>query len=297
MRSVTSIFYIMFALIFTTHALNLTNKEEILKASFSESTNANGGLSKKSVTASTAYNSSYFNVSYTCPTGWTITTFDSTPNSFSLTISKPLRSNVYISGKRFATALEASYYNDVSLFTTAKIAFNNSNDKMPAIYSLWDTTYSTGIKSAGINMKYAIDTNNQFQNQCFNVSESKSNYQHEIWCFTTVSDYTANSAEYSQHWFNVTFESTTLAKQAADELRSYQPFVLTNNTIRVSADQQKQLKLDLFDLLGKHIANIYNSEAGRQSVINLDNTTYAPSNYLIKASTTNGSTYYKVFIK
>lgn len=297
MRSIITICTIIFSLIPSVDAIDSMSKEELLRAGLFESTNTNKGLAKNASPTATSYNSSYFNVSYTCPTGWTITAFDSTPNTFSLTVTKSLRSNIHINGRRLTTTFEASAYNYVSLFTTAKIAFNASNGKMPGIYSIWDTTYTTGINSVGINMKYALDANNVYQSQCFNASESKSNFQHEIWYFTTVSDYVANNTEYSQHWLNLTFGTTALSKQVAVASMPSNPFVLTNNTLKVTADQQKQLKLDLFDLLGKRIMNIYNSGAGQQNVINLDNAISAPSNYVIKATTTNGSTYHKVFIK
>jgi hypothetical protein len=280
--------------------INASNQDELNRSLLSGMPFINSidnGLSKKAAPTATSYVSSYFNVSYTCPSGWTITAFDSTPTGFSLTVTKSLMTNIHIQGRKFLTATEAQNYNNRTCFITAKVAYNASNGKMPGIYSIWDTSYISGISSVGINLKYAMDVNNIYQSQCHNASESFSIYQQEYWYFTTISDYSANNVEYSQHWMNLNFYNTTMAKQASSKIPSTQPFEIVNNTLLLTVDQQKSLKLDLFNLIGQKIRNIYNSEIATEKAINLNGAVSASSNYLLKATTPNGSNYYKIFIK
>jgi hypothetical protein len=255
----------------------------------------NNGLAKKQVISATSYSSNYFNVDYICPAGWTITGFDSSASQATLVVTDAASSTVIISCHKFDSPAIALLWNQSTCFSTGLIAYRSSNEysgKMPGIYNMWDTTYiASEIHATSINLKYRFDEATIiYLSQCHNTSESFSIYQHEYFLFTSADDYEANSSEYSQHWFNLTFKSLTSGLAPA-------PIVLNkqNNDLRligdrviINSDEQRKIKASVFDLLGRNITtfskttNIGSMPGGQ---------------YLIRAISNNEARCYKMSVK
>jgi hypothetical protein len=199
---------------------------------------------------------------------------------------------------RFATAAEAGYYNNRCTFQATKLAFDSSSGKMPEVFAIWDTSAEPGISSAGMILKYAPDTNLAYRRQTFSASESFSIYQHEMRYFTTLEDYDLNKTAYYQHWtFMSVADTTTSSGLPLSKAAAGRPFAIAGNTLFISRDQQRRLKLDLFDLLGRRAARVFDSARESATAVDLDKSTSASSSYILKATTPEGSVGCKVLVK
>jgi len=199
---------------------------------------AYSSLAKKSSSnlALTSYSSAWFNIQYTCPTGWTITDTTNTGNMFmELTVSNPnLIATITISAAKMNTITEASELGSWYCFGFAYNTYRvNASLYMPAINEIVDTIV-TGVnfKNLQVMASYASGAYTVVGSVC---TEAKDSSCIEFEYYTSVSDNLINSPSYLQNWNNVSFYSpTSLSKQQSiNALAIIKPTLLKENSVDI----------------------------------------------------------------
>lgn len=222
---------IMVTLIFS---IGLANRQDFPAIGIPE---AYSSLPKKTASnlSLKAYSSAWFNIQYTCPTGWTITDTTNQGNMFiHLTVTSPdYLATISLSAVKMNTAIEATYWGGFGCFTTAVIANKSSYPYMPGIYAAMDTLWSNGVRYKGIQIKFnssaGYNTIGTTYTGSMDCSAICFNY------YTSISDYDKNSDSYLLHWKNFVFYSSTILskQQGLNELSIIKPNLLRENKVDV----------------------------------------------------------------
>lgn len=193
---------------------------------------------KKSELALTSYSSANFNITYTCPTGWTISQIDTVNSGGEVQLT--IQSNNYlpqilVASSNFALNIYAQNYARAVGFATIGIAYNNSQGYMPGIYFYYDTSYSNGLSEHEVQVKENSSTGSYTEViTCF--SEVMNYTCHTVLYFATLADFNTNSSVYLQHWKNTTFFNSALVKQTENGML---------------ANKNEVFKKGNFDVLGR----------------------------------------------
>jgi hypothetical protein len=151
-------------------------------------------LAKAGALTSTTYYSTYYNMDFKCPTGWTITSVDSTADRILLNVAKTGRNSVLVYGSRFATPTEAVYRDSYATFLGVRTAFGASSvsDEAPLVYAAFDTTVS-GLHVSYVQLEYETAGGTRIYDL---ISGSRSTFSHFVAYSASLSDYDANYEDY-----------------------------------------------------------------------------------------------------
>jgi hypothetical protein len=198
-------------------------------------------LRKTSALTATSYTSTYFNVKFTCPSGWTIANFDSTTSRVTFNVVKSGRNNVVVYVTRNATATEATLRDSWSLNSAIGAVWKVSYET-PAIAFYLDTTLSD-LHVTYAQLEYSL---NGTTKRIYDVS-SASTGTGALMSFyaTTLSDYNANGADYDAVGAGLDFNTYTpvqplLAKGASG-------VTIRGNTVL----NPGELKIEFLDAIGR----------------------------------------------
>jgi hypothetical protein len=163
-------------------------------------------LAKTGALTATSYVSTYFNVNFTCPSGWQITAFDSSATTAILTVSKSGRNSVLVYLTRHATATEARYMDSYATFMAVRITYGSSID-YPVVRTAFDTT-SEPMHLSYVQVDYTLSGNVA---RVYDLASASSGIHGQFVAYSaTLADYNANHADYDAIWDGLNFNTVSV---------------------------------------------------------------------------------------
>ena len=171
-------------------------------------------LSKSGALTATSYTSTYFNMTFTCPSGWTISNFDSTASTVTFKVNKTGRQSVTVFGSRMTTATEARLMDSHAIASAIKAVYPASQAS-PSVASFADTSAS-GVHVGYVNLDYDASGSSRVYDM---ITASTGIYSQFVAYSVTLSDYNSNYADYDAISDNIDFVTTVgvakaMSKQA-----------------------------------------------------------------------------------
>ena len=251
------------------------------------------GLNKASAVLSlTSYVNAGLNLSYTCPSGWTITSIDTGVGYAFLTVTKPGYYNIGISAFIWSSETVANYYNFVTSHSNIKICYRATNGFMPGVYNIFDTTYaSTAITTTNSKIKYSTSsTSAVYTNVGVTCSENLGVYQHEIYYYLPATEFTNNDTEYAKNWINLSFNdySTPTLPKAFVSAAPARMMTVKGGVVSITATEHQNIKLDLYNVLGCRVAKVFSGDAMQQNTFDLNGTMPSNQVYFVKLKSEKG---------
>lgn len=264
--------------------------DKFLNSKLENNTRSNVLFKNSATQAVYSYRSTYFNVNYTCPSGWSITSVDTTPDTYFLTVQRPAYYDILVFGSRCETSREAKFFNYSSNYASIKVCYNGSQGKMPGVYDIFDTTYATSnITMVRSKIKYYKTSTTSYTDIGVTYTENLGIFQHGILYMVPITEYTNYDTSYTKSWFNLLFadyknigiERTVLAKTSSNIMTT------ANGIATLTLADQQQVKLDLYNIQGRKLAKIFDGEL--QGTNSFDINQYFPSNqtYFLLMKTNN----------
>lgn len=166
--------------------------------------------SASAVVSQSQYSSANYNVSFTCPAGWTITAIDSVANRVLLNVSKTGRNSVLIYVTKHATADEAVYWDAYSTWLGVRTAYGASTTA-PYVMVATDTL-AAPYHLSYVQLEYDVQAGTRVYDL---VAASKGVFSQFVAYSATAADYDANSADYDAIWDGMNFYDDVVPIQGA----------------------------------------------------------------------------------
>jgi mRNA-degrading endonuclease HigB of HigAB toxin-antitoxin module len=211
-------------------------------------------LNKQASESLTSYSNSSYNIKYTAPSGWSFISPSTGDNGVSLHVTSPYYSPTIIIAVFNRDNEDAAYRIGPSLcFNTTSFCYKRQISKAPLVYACIDTILPDGNHYASIEIKYLDD----YSIIAVTYSLHYGRYVQYLSYMTTVADYEQNKNVYLQHWNNIEWYSPTLLKNNNSSLPAHSTLSISNNNVNVQLEKQQQIKLELFNLQGQLLKNLY----------------------------------------
>ncbi len=203
----------------------------------------NNSLAKTSLRTSTVYTSTYFNYSFTCPSGWVISNFDSTTTSATFDVVRPGFASLGVYVTKNSTSGEARLWDSHGMWGAVLSSYVNSSNVSPTLIYAKDTSYST-YHAALAHLRYTAPSGTVRRYDI--KSESRGVYHHMIYFSTTELDYNANASAYGDVWLAMFFGSST-SKISAASGPATSKFSVSNGSVLNPTGE----RLEFLNLAGK----------------------------------------------
>jgi hypothetical protein len=231
-------------------------------------------LSKSIVqSASETFTDTLTNMSYTIPSGWKYTDLSAIVGSQDkalLVTNSNFPASVLIFSYRRNTFAEADYLGPNECFGQCVWSSTNTTQ----IFGYTDTIISN-IHFAYIDYQYGTSLNTVK----VIFTSSYKNFTHVCVYSTTVNDYNTNSDIYWKHWENfiyLNYSAQSLSKKNNSPSKNiiirYMP-----DALFISAQTEKTIKLELYNLLGKRLLQQTQPVIDGQAVFPLNNVKLKPA--------------------
>lgn len=206
---------------------------DIVAMLFNQMSGAHLGASKPSATLMTSYSNATFNMSYTAPTGWSFNTPTVGASGLTITATSPSYLATVTIGAFSRTDAEAARCLGPGwCFQMSSACFAQNDSQVTYGYYVSDTTYSNTNNHFSWQQIIYLDDHSMIE--C-DYCVQNGDYIQIVSYSTSVADFILNDSIYFQHVANLTWYSTTLAKQSV--------------TAKVSS--QSDRTANIYDFLGR----------------------------------------------
>ena len=246
-------------------------------------------LCKSSATARTSYTNytnTDLNFSFVAPQGWSFVGAVEDTNIAGIVAQNPLYSAkvliiVYDCNRLPRGKTAPVDIATIGCFGIIKVAYNASIYGTLAT-GLIDTFYTaSSLGEKCIVAEYGTN----WANLGIEFDEYNSHYDIEVSYWTTTADYTLNNAAYFQVVSGANFiklYSAGVAKNSIVPASNVPPLTVSNNRISLNTVIQRNVKLEMYDLIGRRVSSLYNGNVTGTHEVQMGSTVRASNTYILQ---------------